>query len=107
MSSERTPGFHVETLITSAAATVRVAGDVDMASVERLTAALREAVLLGVSVRIDLADATFFGSEGVHALVDAEDGAATAGAELVVVEASPIVRRTLEISRLEHLLVEA
>ena len=60
-----------------------------------------------MSVRIDLADVTFFGSEGVHALVDAEDGATTAGVELLVVAASPIARRTLEISRLDHLLAEA
>jgi anti-anti-sigma factor len=80
------------------------AGDVDMGTVDRFEQALSEAIKLKPSeVRCSLRGVTFFGSEGVHALTEAHRLAVANQVRLTIVDASPIARRILEVSRLDHL----
>jgi anti-anti-sigma regulatory factor len=60
---------------------VVVVGELDLATVPAVTAALRPLVRAGGDVRIDVRGATFIGSDGIHLLED------TAGASLDVTAA--------------------
>ena len=64
------PGLAIEHIRDGDAESVRVEGDVDLATVEQF----EEAILAAISaspaeVRLDLSGIAFFGSEGVRALV--------------------------------------
>jgi anti-sigma B factor antagonist len=97
--------FRLEQAADGDMTTIRVVGDVDLASVPKFEDALTSAVRSGGrGVAVDLGQVTYFGSEGVRALVDALGVAAAAGTRLEVVDASVIARRVLHVVGLDHVL---
>jgi len=81
---------------------VTVRGEVDLTDGGRLGRALLEAVAQATRVEIDLAGVTFLGSHGLRSLVAASVAGQRRSPEVdvVVVGASPLVRRVLEITGL-------
>jgi anti-anti-sigma factor len=97
--------FRLERAADGGTTTIRVAGDVDLSSVPKFEDALAAALQSGgQDVAIDLGQVTYFGSEGVRALVDAIGVAGAAGTRLEVVDASMIARRVLHVVGLDHVL---
>lgn len=82
-------------------ATLRVAGEVDTASVGELSAALERVVADGATdVRLDLAAVPFMDSTGLTALLVARRRLEGKG-RIVVESASSAVRRTFEVAGLD------
>ena len=73
----------------------RLVGEVDMSSVSLLKEALDGSIHPG-GVTLDLAELTFIDSSGIHCIVQYALGRNGAG-PLILVNARPLVRRTLEI----------
>lgn len=95
------PAFAIERQDDGGGVLVRVTGGVDMATVAAFEHGLAEAFASSSGdVRLDLSEVTFFGSEGVRALIAAQGAPAAAGRSVQVVAASPIARRVLEITGL-------
>src|SRR5215204_172479 len=86
------------------ATVLAVQGDVDLASSDRLRRALDEALRGSADVVIGFAGLTFIDSTGLSALVDAHRKARDAGGVLVIRNPTPMLRRLLDITRLETLL---
>jgi anti-anti-sigma factor len=88
--------------------TVVAVGEVDVATADDLLAAVCGVVdAKPAEVAIDLSGVTFFGSDGVRALVTGRQYAAEAGGgevALVVVRPSEPVRRVLEVTALDTVL---
>jgi anti-sigma B factor antagonist/stage II sporulation protein AA (anti-sigma F factor antagonist) len=78
---------------------VRMSGELDLASSDRLSALLAE--LSDRTVVVDLAGLTFIDSSGIAALVAAKDRLQSAGRELVLTRPQPNVDRVLEMTGLE------
>jgi anti-sigma B factor antagonist len=84
---------------------VTARGDVDVESVTAFHDGLHTAVAGGsAAVRIDLAQVTFLGSEGIRTLVLLHESAAAQGTRITVSDASPIVRRVLTLTESDWLL---
>jgi len=83
---------------------VRVSGDVDLASVETLRAAL-DGKLDGTTgdVDLDASGITFCDSVGLGALLSARGALLAAGRALRLVDPSPCVRRLLQITATSEL----
>lgn len=76
-----------------------LAGEVDIATVGRVRAALRTALREDVETLVlDLAAVTFMDSSGLHLARDATTGAARAGVRFVVLPGPPHVQRLFEVS---------
>jgi anti-sigma B factor antagonist len=88
-------------------AVVSVSGDVDLASAGSLREALGEALALSSTVIVDVAGMGFIDSSGLSALIWGHHQARDAGGSLSVRRPSPMLRRLLEITRLETVLVIA
>ncbi len=84
---------------TDAAVVVKVAGDLDLATVDQLRMALDEAAALSPAapIVVDLADAAFADSMSVGTIVRAYNAAQAQGRTLRVAEPSRIVARVLRI----------
>ncbi|HLL65117.1 MAG TPA: STAS domain-containing protein [Micromonosporaceae bacterium] len=83
---------------------VAVAGEVDLETVTLLRTALLDATERRPHVCCDLSQVTFFGAAGVNALVAANHRATAHGSEFFVRGVQGIVRRVLEITRLDQTL---
>jgi len=79
---------------------VRMSGELDLASSDRLTTLLSE--LSDQTVVVDLADLTFIDSSGIAALVTAKDRLEGTGRELVLTRPQPNVDRVLQMTGLEE-----
>jgi anti-sigma B factor antagonist len=98
------PGVHgsgFSTAVTSEAALVRVAGDVDLDVVSELRAALDNAVALRPVVIVDLTSAGTIDSLGLAVLTGARDAARRYGGELLLVASSHFIRSVLLARRLQ------
>ncbi|MEV4642702.1 SigB/SigF/SigG family RNA polymerase sigma factor [Actinoplanes sp. NPDC049548] len=86
--------------------TVRVQGEVDRDTAERLRTSLRHAIssARGDRMVIDLAGVPLVDAAGVAVLLDAASAAAVADAELTLTGAQPYVARILGVSGLQNLL---
>jgi anti-anti-sigma factor len=84
---------------------VSVRGDVDLVSSDHLRQVLDEALDISPELVIDFAGLTFIDSSGLSALVDAHRKARDAGGVLVLRHPTTMLRRLLDITRLESLLV--
>ncbi|BCJ56384.1 hypothetical protein Asp14428_78590 [Actinoplanes sp. NBRC 14428] len=86
--------------------TVRVRGEVDRDTAERLRTALRHAVSTADADRlvIDLAGVPLVDAAGVAVLLDAASAAAVAGTGLSLTGAQPYVARILAVSGLQNLM---
>ncbi len=88
----------VELTVAPGRLTVAVAGELDLGNCDELHACLTGAVEGGApEVAVDLADVTFFGSDGIRALVVARNHAVDAGVRLVLLRPSERVVSTLEL----------
>ncbi|MHA3701235.1 STAS domain-containing protein [Jatrophihabitans sp. YIM 134969] len=84
------------------AVTVRVAGELDMATAPALGAALdRLAERAPALVVVELSGVTFLGSAGLGVLVQARRDLAAAGSRLVLAKANDAVLRLFQITHLE------
>ena len=86
--------------------TVRVQGEVDRDTAERLRVSVRHAIssLGGDRLVIDLAGVPLVDAAGVAVLLDAASAAAVADAQLTLVKAQPYVARILGVSGLQNLM---
>jgi anti-sigma B factor antagonist len=80
------------------AATVRVSGELDIATAPRLEQTLDESLLEARRVVIDLHECAFIDSAGVHAIVDASVRARQDGRLLVLVRVPPHVHRVVALT---------
>ena len=86
------------------ATVLAVSGELDMASSPRLAEALRHLHSTEQPVILDLAGLEFIDATGLHALLEAREGARRAGGELAVVNASRAVCRLLKLTGTTELL---
>jgi len=90
---------------TSIGLRLAVSGEIDIATVDKLTAALQFALdQRPQTLVIDLADVPFMASAGVTALLGAYRQATAAGIPLVVANCGATVERVLEITGVHKLL---
>jgi anti-anti-sigma factor len=95
----------VVTYPTSIGLRLAVSGEIDIATVDRLTAELDAALARRVpTLVIDLIGVTFMASAGVTALLNAYRQATAAGIPLVVTNCGGAVERILEITGVFKLL---
>jgi anti-sigma B factor antagonist len=92
------PGnLHVASRAQGSTQVVSVRGQVDVATVEELAAGIRDALARGPdTIVVDLSGVGFFGSGGLHTLLEADGRARTSGCRLVVIPGEGVVRRLLE-----------
>src|SRR4029079_19256805 len=83
-----------------------VVGEIDLANVAEFDAALDGVLAEGPSAVVDLAEVTHFGSTAIGALIGAHALAGERAARLVI-RPSAIVRRVLEMTRLDATFVLA
>jgi anti-anti-sigma factor len=89
----------------SGAARIVVAGEVDLATADRLREALRSELSSAQRLLVDLQACTFIDSVGLSVLVEAARNAKLGGeAEIAIVSPSPAVRRLLELTQLDSLI---
>jgi anti-sigma B factor antagonist len=84
---------------------VSVGGDVDLVTSQRLRRVLEDAVQVNPQVEVDLTGLTFIDSSGLSALVEGHRAARDAGGVVVLRNPTPMLRRLLDITRLDSLLV--
>ncbi|WP_229074122.1 SigB/SigF/SigG family RNA polymerase sigma factor [Actinoplanes sp. DH11] len=101
-----THGMQVSVDRDGASVVVRVRGEVDRDTAERLRIGLRHAIGAagGGSVVVDVAAVPLVDAAGVAVLVDAVHAAGVAGVDLCVSNAQPYVARILAVSGLENVL---
>ena len=91
--------FSVVTYPTSIGLRLAVSGEIDIATVDRLTAELDAALARRVpTIVVDLIGVTFMASAGVTALLNAYRRATADGIPLVVTNCGSTVERVLEIT---------
>jgi anti-sigma B factor antagonist len=83
---------------------VSVTGEVDLMSSSKLRRELGRAIDESGTIAVDFAGLTFIDSSGLSALVDAHRRARDAGGVLILRHPTPMLRRLLDITRLETLL---
>lgn len=86
-----------------ATTSVALTGDVDIASAEAATGALRDALTGDATVVVlDLAGVTFMDSTGVHMVLDGSALARDRGVRLVVLPAAPEVHAVFGLAGVAH-----
>ncbi|HET6534434.1 MAG TPA: SigB/SigF/SigG family RNA polymerase sigma factor [Actinoplanes sp.] len=101
-------GMRVSVSGSGGVLTVRVSGEVDRDTAERLRTSLRHAVTRATErLVVDLSAVPLIDAAGVAVLTDAASAAAVAEIELTLVDAQPYAARTLAVSGLKHLLTRA
>jgi anti-anti-sigma factor len=93
----------ISTDLVDGLAVVTVAGDVDLASADRLSDELEDALQKGASLVVDVGGVTFIDSTGLNVLVQAHRAAHDGGGDLRLRRPSRMLLRLLEITRLETL----
>ncbi|MGI8693548.1 MAG: STAS domain-containing protein [Geodermatophilaceae bacterium] len=84
---------------------VAVAGEVDIDTAPRMSRALAAGLAAGRPVVVDLGAVTFMDSAGLSALIAAHKAAAAAGLTCRLQDLPPAVRRLLEVTGMDSLLV--
>lgn len=97
--------LRTSTVTSDGATVVSVQGEVDLASADELRDVLHEALGTSPEVTVDLTELTFIDSSGLSALVDAHRHARDVGGVLVLRNPTPMLRRLLDITKLDTLLV--
>jgi anti-anti-sigma factor len=77
---------------------IRVAGEIDLSSVDQLTSELESARREEATVLLDLSAVTFIDSTGLHVLLGASRDSAMSDWPFFIVRPSPVVRRLVEVS---------
>jgi anti-sigma B factor antagonist len=96
--------FSVESVTEGERLTVRVAGDIDLSTADKLAEALEEAVSRAREVRVDLAEVTFLDSTGIRSLVQGYRAAQARGSAFYVTGAQHWVAKVLEVTGVGPLL---
>ncbi len=96
--------FGVEQVVSNDRVTVKVTGDIDLATADKVGEALIDALALGREVWVDLSAVTFLDSTGIRALVQAHRKADTQGTRLYVFGAQQWVAKVLEVTGVGPLL---
>ena len=94
------PPFEVTAQRDNAVATVMVSGEVDLATVPRLSAAVAQHHDAQLLV-LDLTAVTFIDSTGVRVLIEADRSCAGSGSRVVVLAGDGPVRRLLDLCNLD------
>lgn len=84
--------------------TVKVAGDIDLATADKLAESLEEAVAQAQQVRVDLSEVTFLDSTGIRSLVQAYRSSQSRGGVFYVVGARQWVAKVLDVTGVGPLL---
>ncbi|MGK2878934.1 MAG: STAS domain-containing protein [Solirubrobacterales bacterium] len=105
--AEREGQFSVEVSSADGARRVALSGELDIATVDQLSAALERLSIAGAErLIIDLSAVTFMDSSGLRVLILANRDAASGGYEFVVVTGDSPAKRVLELTRMdEHMQV--
>lgn len=86
--------------------TIEVDGEMDMSVVDMVRDVLKEAIASGAArVEIAAAKLAYLDSSGINCLVRASTDAEEAGVELIMRDPTPVVRRVLEITRVDDVLL--
>lgn len=101
----RDTNLHVTLRPIEGATVLLLDGEVDVASADHLTDAVRDLVGPGAVV-VDFAGVSFMDSSGVRALLDAEELARAAGRAFAIVNPSRAVVRLLDLIDLRSRFVE-
>jgi anti-anti-sigma factor len=83
---------------------VSVGGEVDLVTAGDLRQALGEALQISPRLVVDVGQVSFIDSTGLSALADGHRRAHDAGGALILRHPSPMLKRLLEITRLDTLL---
>jgi anti-sigma B factor antagonist len=97
---ETYPPFEVTVQRDDGVATIMVTGELDLATVPQLSAAVAEHDDAGLLV-LDLTAVTFIDSTGVRVLIEADHSCAGSGSRLVVLAGDGPVRRLLGLCELD------
>jgi anti-anti-sigma factor len=101
------PGLQITFVRQEGTVEIRLAGEVDIASVQVVEQALREAIATGAPwVVIDGTALSYLDSSGINCLVRGAADAEAEGVKLVVRNVTGIVRRVLEITDVDGILLE-
>ena len=104
MSRETEP-FHAAVVHADGDTTVRLGGELDLASAAGLEACLRSLIDASAgTITLDLADVTFLDSTGLVTILSAQQRVVGAGRRLEVCNPSRSVRRVLALSGTSSLL---
>lgn len=96
-----TPPLEVDVQRSGASLTVRLSGEVDAATADRVEEALNASALDSVTdVALDLDGISFLDSSGLRSLLHLRDRATDAGATVSVASASSVVVRLFELTGL-------
>jgi anti-sigma B factor antagonist len=96
--------FGVEQVVNGDRVSVKVTGDIDLATADKVGEALTEALTKKSEVWVDLSGVTFLDSTGIRALVQAHRKASNQGAHLYVHGAQQWVAKVLEVTGVGPLL---
>lgn len=96
--------FGVEQVAEGDRVSVKVTGDVDLATADKVGEALLDALTKANEVWVDLSAVTFLDSTGIRALVQAHRKADSQGAKLYVHGAQQWVAKVLEVTGVGPLL---
>ena len=91
--------------MTDGVAVLHAQGDVDLAAADAMKAALADALQQSSTVVVDLGEVGFIDSTGLSALVWGHGQAQEADGSLVLRRPTPMLRRLLEITALDAVLV--
>ncbi|HMD92055.1 MAG TPA: STAS domain-containing protein [Trebonia sp.] len=108
MTSERTGGPETASLDISiqAGPVVTISGEIDIQSGPQLRDQLLRIIRRhGARLALDLTGVTFIDCAGINVLLAARRRAQLEGGSLRVLRASPRVRRTIALTRLDHVLM--
>ncbi|MGW5672194.1 STAS domain-containing protein [Micromonospora sp. NPDC003776] len=100
---QRSDRFHVELDVTDHVVDVRAVGEIDIATVGSLRAALWAAPARPV-LRVDLSGVRVLSAAGVRALAAAHLRVRARGGELVLVDPDPVVERVLRVTGLHRVV---
>ena len=99
------PRFGLDIVPDRAQVTVRVAGELDIATGPRLHDAVENLRACGWSaIALDLGELTFIDSTGLALVLALCHGPAVDGGEIAIAVSCPALERLLTVSKLEHAL---
>ena len=98
------PGFEVSVASSPRRALVRIVGDLDMATVDRLSAATRDLLTGGRHVVFDLAGVSFVDSSGLRYFLDLHQRAGSVGFSFALRRGRRSVHKTFEVAGLDRVL---
>lgn len=89
---------------SSGAAVFRLSGELDLATVDTVRAAVEDKCAAGIRVVLDLADVGFCDSTGLGMIVGLYRRAATSGGDLQLCGLQPRIRSLLEVSGVDRVI---